>query len=1136
MQSTNEQPSSWFDRPLWNSFNLNWGTILFASILILAVISRFYDLETRVMSHDETSHVYFSWLYQQGRGYSHDPVTHGPLQFHLVAFSYFMFGDNDFTARIPAVLFSIATVAFMWFYRRLIGRAAALIAALLFLISPYILYYGRYVRNEAFVALFGVITLWAILFYLGTGKPRYLYTLAAISALHFATKETAFIYTAQALIFLAFYQIYRLTQQEWEQPEHRKRFLIAILAGIVLLGIGGGLLFGGNFGTIEPATLTSEASTETPLDLQPGVNQPTVPMVFILLGLIAFFTGVYFVLRGFTWKKLKTERAFGILILLATMVLPMLAPFPVKIMGYNPIDYNTSQSITVTAIWIGILSIIAIIIGLLWSRRLWLINAAIFYGIFIVFYTSLFTNGFGFVTGLVGSLGYWIEQQSVNRGSQPWYYYWLLQIPIYEFLPALGTILALIFAPYINKKRYHEPVDQSDQVGSLNGEFYLLDQPDKGDSETKNQLIPGTTIALLLFWSITSLLAYTIAGEKMPWLTVHIAVPMILSASWFLGYLIESINWSDFIKHRGLLVILILPIFFISLLSAFGSLLGPKPPFQGKELEQLRATSTFLLAVITALVSGWGLAYLVKDWKSGQLIRILTLSIFGLLALLTTRSAIRATYINYDYPTEFLVYAHSGRGPKIALSQIEEISRRTTDGLAVKVAYDNETTYPYWWYLRNYLNQDYYGTTPSRTQRDAPIILVGEANYGKIEPVVGQAYNQFDYIRIWWPNQDYYDLTWQRITDALTNPQMRAALFQIWFNRDYSQYAQLTNKDMSLNNWYPSSRMRMYIRKDLVSSLWNYGVGPTAEEIIADPYEGKQLEIAADKIIGSPGTEPGQFTRPRGVAVAPDGTLYIADTENHRIQHLDGDGNVLHMWGSFADSSQGEAPGGTFYEPWGIAVGADGSVYVADTWNHRIQKFTSDGQLIDLWGFFGQAESPLAMWGPRDVTINSLGHILVTDTGNKRVIVFDPDGNVITEFGEAGLALGQFDEPVGLAVGPDDHIYVADTWNQRIQEFNPPVDDLYLAINAWDIVGWYGQSLDNKPFLAVDSTGHVFATDPEGYRVLEFTPDGEFVRYFGNLSTGSDGFGLVGGIDTDENDGLWVADSGNNRIMHFTLP
>jgi DNA-binding beta-propeller fold protein YncE len=171
------------------------------------------------------------------------------------------------------------------------------------------------------------------------------------------------------------------------------------------------------------------------------------------------------------------------------------------------------------------------------------------------------------------------------------------------------------------------------------------------------------------------------------------------------------------------------------------------------------------------------------------------------------------------------------------------------------------------------------------------------------------------------------------------------------------------------------------------------------------------------------------------LAVAPDGSLYIADTDNHRIQHLDANGTVLQTWGSFADLSKGPAPGGTFFEPWGIALGTDGSVYVADTWNHRIQKFTADGQFITMWGYFGQAEAPEALWGPRDVAVDSQGRVYVTDTGNKRIVVFDADGKPVTQFGSTGLEPGQFDEPVGLSIGPEDQVYVADTWNQRVQVF-----------------------------------------------------------------------------------------------------
>jgi DNA-binding beta-propeller fold protein YncE len=514
------------------------------------------------------------------------------------------------------------------------------------------------------------------------------------------------------------------------------------------------------------------------------------------------------------------------------------------------------------------------------------------------------------------------------------------------------------------------------------------------------------------------------------------------------------------------------------------------------------------------------------------------LTIMALLGVLTARAAIRANYINYDNAMEYLVYAHMARGPKEALAQIEEISMRTTNGLALRVAYDDETTYPYWWYLRNYTNKDNFGKNPTRAQRDAVAILVGDANYGKIEPVVGQAYYAFEYTRIWWPNQDYFGLTWQRILDALSDPGMRNAIFQVWLNRDFTQYSLLTNQDMSLPNWQPSHKFRLYIRKDVLNSLWNYGATPTEAPVVADPYEGKGIKLAADRIVGTVGAEPGQFKRPRGIAVALDGSIYVADTENHRIQHLAADGSVLQVWGSFAASTETTPAGdGLFNEPWGIAVGPDGSVYVADTWNHRIQKFTSDGKFVKTWGFgISQTGDPFGFYGPRAVAVNAQGQVLVTDTGNKRVVVFDADGNYLTKFGEEGFGPGQFSEPVGLAVDAAGLVYVADTWNQRIQVLAPSVDGSYQPAKSWDIAGWYGQSLDNKPYIATDTTGHLFVADPEGYRILEFKTNGDFIQYWGDYGTEADAFDLPSAVSADPEGGVWVSDTNNGRIMHFTLP
>ncbi len=1107
MQATQGKRTSWLDSPILTSLTLNWEVLIFSIIVVLSLITRFYDLESRVMSHDENSHVYYSWRLSKGQGYQHTPLTHGPLLFHLTAFSYFLFGDNDFTARIPFALFSIATIAFLWNYRRYLGRIGTIIAAGLMLISPYMLYYGRYVRNEALVGLFGVITIWSILRYLETGEAKYTYWLTAATVLHFTTKETSFIYTAQALVFLGLVFVYQITKdQKWEFPRYRNTFIITVIIAFLLLAIALGI----NLVNGSPDPVAAETAETT------NLGSSVLLLIPVVLSGLSLLLALYFAIRGLTWGNLRNNRAFGLIILLMTMVLPHLAAFPVRMVGWNPMDYETWTGIIRVAAFMLPMALISIGVGLAWNSKLWLTNAAIFYIPFTILFTTVFTNGQGFFTGLVGSLGYWLQQQGVERGSQPWYYYGFLQIPIYEFLPAIGSLIAGYLLIFRRRSQHPDPKNE--------------------EAHPKDTDHPGMVVYFLIFWTLSSLIAYTVAGEKMPWLTYHIALPMILLSGWAIGKVVREIKWDKFHRDRGFLLVAIMVVLIISLSAVAGSLLGPNKPFQGRELSQLNTTNIFFTALLVTIASGWGIARLLKSWDLEQVSRIGLLTFLAFLALLTARAAFRAAYIHYDQATEYLVYAHSASGPKKALAQIEELSERTTDGLGIVVAYDDETTYPYWWYLRNYSNAKFYGANPTRELRDAPAILVGDNNFAKIEPVVGQAYYRFDYIRIWWPDQDYYNLTWERIKSTITNPDMRSAIFQIWLNRDYTKYAELKGKDMSLSNWEPSDRMRLYIRKDIAAQVWNYGVSPTfSEEILADPYEGKNISLPADFTIGTNGDAPGEFNLPRDVAVAPDGTLYVSDTGNHRIQHLNASGEVLHVWGTFADRSSGDAPPSTFYEPWGIAVDLDGFIYVADTWNHRIQKFSPEGEFITQWGYFGQGESGDAFWGPRDIVIDPKGYLLITDTGNKRVAIFDQDGNYISEFGSAGLLEGQFDEPVGLAIDSEGRILVADTWNQRIQVFLPDYTNMrFTYLREWKIVGWYGQSLDNKPYLVTDNQGNVYVSDPEGYRILQFDSNGEFLQYWGDYGTDMAGLNLPVGLAMDAQDNLWIVDSGNHRLLRYT--
>jgi uncharacterized protein (TIGR03663 family) len=1147
---------SWLDRPVFTSSVITIEKLIFAVILIIAIFTRFYNLEARVMSHDETSHTYFSWLFFKGNGYAHDPVTHGPLQFHLVALSYFLFGDTDTTARIPAAIFSIATVAFMWAYRRYLGRVGALVAACLLTISPYMLYYGRYVRNEAFVAFWGVVMLWSMLRYIDTGKHKYIYIFTAVVVLHFTTKETAFIYSAQALLFLGIYLIYRLIRRPWNNEQKRSNFFYVTSLSIILLVAGLGIKY------LAGKTSASEQALYPFFSAIPSI----VPLILLIVGMLTAILAIYFAISGFSLKRIRQEHTFDLLMLLGTLVLPQLSAFGINALGWKvPVNATEVHALTFSdvahmALIVVPIFAISIVLGLWWNRRQWLINAGIWYAIYIVFYTSMFTNvEAGFFTGLVGSLGYWLAQQAVNRGDQPFYYYALIQIPMYEFLPAIGSIVGIVLA-ILGRKTVpdlalaEQVIAEEPEQENISTEFESNNEVEGDVAEDNNDELnladdsnnttadegfiqQGRPVSgLLVFWSITSLLAYSVAGEKMPWLTVHITLPMILLSAWAIGHLVDTTDWQAYRTHKGWVGLGLLVIFVPALLAAIRIGLGNNPPFAGKTLEQLAATSGFMIALIVSIASAIGLVYLTKEWTPRLVRRGLGFAFLAMLAILTARSAFKASFQNYDLANEYLVYAHCAPGDKIALQQITDISKRLTGGLDLTVAYDDKTTYPYWWYLRNFTNQRYYGNNPTKDLRDVDVILVGQDNFGKIEPVVGQAYDEFDYIRIWWPNMDYFNLTWPRLVYAITNPQMREALLQVWLNRDYTLYGQLTNEDMSLQNWSPSEKFRLYVRKDVVSQLWDYGAAASTTPVQADPYEGKQISINADKAIGTTGAQPGQFQNPRDIALAPDGTLYVADTFNNRIQHLASDGTVLKVWGSFADISKGQAPGGTFYEPWGIAVGPDGSVYVADTWNHRIQKFSADGNFVNMWGYFGQAETPFAIWGPRDIAINSKGQILVTDTGNKRIVVYDADGNAVTQFGSVGLQPGQFDEPVGISLDQNDAVYIADTWNQRIQVMVPDSSGAYLPLISWEVYGWYGQSLDNKPFLAVDGNGNLYVTDPEDNRVLHFTTTGAFVDYFGDYGTGTNGFNLPSGIITDGKGGVWVADAGNNRIMHFTLP
>ena len=180
------------------------------------------------------------------------------------------------------------------------------------------------------------------------------------------------------------------------------------------------------------------------------------------------------------------------------------------------------------------------------------------------------------------------------------------------------------------------------------------------------------------------------------------------------------------------------------------------------------------------------------------------------------------------------------------------------------------------------------------------------------------------------------------------------------------------------------------------------------------------------------------------------GNLFVADRQNHRIRKITPAGRVTTLAGSgeaaFADGQGTEA---SFNEPFGLDVDQQGHVYVAEFRNHRIRKIAPDGRVTTLAGSgkatFADGQGAAAAFNePSGVAVDLRGHVYVADGGNHRIRMITPQGHVTTlaGSGKATFADGQganasFNEPAGLAVDPQGHVYVADLFNHRIRKISP---------------------------------------------------------------------------------------------------
>ncbi len=270
---------------------------------------------------------------------------------------------------------------------------------------------------------------------------------------------------------------------------------------------------------------------------------------------------------------------------------------------------------------------------------------------------------------------------------------------------------------------------------------------------------------------------------------------------------------------------------------------------------------------------------------------------------------------------------------------------------------------------------------------------------------------------------------------------------------------------------------------------------------------------------GSGGTGDGQFTGPTGVAVDPDGNVYVTDTGHDRVEKFASSGIYQSKFGSGGSSN------GQFNAPVGVAADSNGDVYVVDRANRRVEKFDSSGNYVSQFGGMGTGGGQFGL--PNGVAVDSAGDVYVVDTGNNRVEKFNSSGVYQSQFGTAGSGNGQFNTPFGVAVDSNGDVYVTDRGNNRVEKF----DSSGTYLSQFGTVGSANGQFNTPNGVAVEPDGEVYVADTHNNRVEKFDSSGTYLSQFDSGGPDNDPLNGPFGVAVDSGGDVYVADTGNNRIV-----
>ena len=309
----------------------------------------------------------------------------------------------------------------------------------------------------------------------------------------------------------------------------------------------------------------------------------------------------------------------------------------------------------------------------------------------------------------------------------------------------------------------------------------------------------------------------------------------------------------------------------------------------------------------------------------------------------------------------------------------------------------------------------------------------------------------------------------------------------------------------------------------------------------------------------------------------PDGGSPQNEVENNCVQRgvtTNGGGMVTDVcpacgtfvtkWGSFGSGD------GQFNQPRGVAVDGSGNVFVDDTGNNRIQKFTNTGTFLLSFGWgvadgvaafetcttgcqagiFGSGDGQFNF--PNGLAVDGSGNVFVAEQNNNRVQKFDGNGTFLTKWGSLGSGDGQFTDPRSVAVDASGNVFVAEFTGNRVQKFTNT--GTFLLAFGWGVadgvaafetcttgcqagISGSGDGQFNLPFgIAVDGSRSVFVDDFGNNRIQKFTNTGTFVTKWGSAGSGNGQFAGSIGVAVDGSGHVFVVERDNVRIQKFACP